>query len=177
MEKIDLKVSTAYALYKQAPYILIIILALSLLFFFSQHNIAQYDIFRHNIFRFNIARYNIPHYDIILLSVAGVLLLRAVYGFMYFKLIRIEVFPDRLSIRKGVFTYAKDFLELYRVKDYEVRQNLFMRLFGMMSITLHTSDKTSPVLNLVGIPKSNIVEMIRDYVEAQRALKGVREFD
>lgn len=152
MEKIELKLSNAYAIYKQFPYIFVLLISLSLIAFF-------------------------PQYSSIFLWVAGVFLLRIVYGILYFRLILIEIFPDRLSIRKGVFSYSKSFLELYRVKDYEVKQSFFMRIFGMMSITLHTSDKTSPTLDLVGIPKSDIVDVIRDYVEAQRKLKGVREFD
>lgn len=152
MEKIDLKVSTAYGVYKQALYIFLMLIFLFLTAFF-------------------------PLYRIIFLSVACVFLIRIIYGILYYRLILIEIFPDRLSIRKGVFTYAKSFLELYRVKDYEVKQSLFMRIFGIMAITLHTSDKTSPVLDLVGVPKSNIVDIIREYVEAQRKLKGVREFD
>lgn len=152
MEKIELKLSNAYGIYKQFPYIFILLTSLSLIAFF-------------------------PQYSSIFLWVAGVFLLRILYGILYFRLILIEIFPDRLSIRKGIFSYSKNFLELYRVKDYEVKQSFFMRIFGVMSITLHTSDKTSPILDLVGIPKSNIVDIIRDYVEAQRKLKGVREFD
>lgn len=152
MKKIRLKVSNIYGLYKQLPYMFLMLLAIGLVAFF-------------------------PSFSSIFLIIALFLLLRVAYGIIYYRMILIEIFPDRLSIKEGVFTHSKNFLELYRVKDYEVSQSFFMRIFSLMNITLHTSDKTSPILHIVGVPKSNIVEIIRDKVETQRKLKGVREFD
>lgn len=43
-----------------------------------------------------------------------------------------------------------------------------MRLFSLMNVRLHTSDKTSPILDFTGIPKSNIVDIIRDWVGKER---------
>jgi membrane protein YdbS with pleckstrin-like domain len=87
------------------------------------------------------------------------------------------LFKDRLVTKKGVFTNQFSFLELYRVKDYEVYQSFFMRLFNIMNLQLITSDKTDPILNLKGIPKSDVFQLIRENVEEQRRIKGVREFD
>jgi uncharacterized membrane protein YdbT with pleckstrin-like domain len=80
-------------------------------------------------------------------------------------------------MREGVFSLSKNFLELYRVKDYEVSQSFFMRIFNLMNVRLHTSDKTSPILDFTGIPKSDVTEIIRNWVEIERKRKGVREFD
>jgi hypothetical protein len=52
-----------------------------------------------------------------------------------------------------------------------------MRLFNIMNLQLITSDKTDPILNLKGIPKSDVFQLIRENVEEQRRIKGVREFD
>lgn len=152
MKKINLKVALIYGIYKQVLYILLFIATIVLSFIFKEYA--------------NIIR---------LISLFFVF--RVVYGILYYRLILIEIWEDRLSLREGVFTYSKNFVELYRVKDYSEYQSLFMRIFGVMNITLHTSDKTSPVLKLNGVPKSNIVDVIRVAVERQRKLKGVREFD
>lgn len=152
MKKIILKVTSIYGLYKQTLYVFLVILLLVLSVFFKEYG--------------NIIR---------LLS--ALVFLRVIYGIMYYRLILIEIYEDRLSLKEGVFSSSKNFIELYRVKDYAVYQSLFMRIFGIMNITLHTSDKTSPVLSINGVPKSNIVDVIRGYVEKQRKLKGVREFD
>ena len=152
MEKQILKVSYIYGLYQQIRYIILIFITLALSYYLKEY--------------FNI---------IILLS--GVILLRIIYGIIYYKLIRIEIYEDRLSLKEGVFTSSVNFIELYRVKDYSSYQSFFMKVFGIMNATLYTSDKTTPILKLKGIPKSNIIDVIRLKVENQRKLKGVREFD
>ena len=152
MEKQILKVSYIYGLYQQIRYIILIFITLALSYYLKEY--------------FNI---------IILLS--GVILLRIIYGIIYYKLIRIEIYKDHLSLKEGVFTSSVNFIELYRVKDYSSYQSFFMKVFGIMNVTLYTSDKTTPILKLKGISKSNIIDVIRLKVENQRILKGVREFD
>jgi len=152
MEKQILKVSYIYGLYQQIRYIILIFITLALSYYLKEY--------------FNI---------IILLS--GVILLRIIYGIIYYKLIRIEIYKDHLSLKEGVFTSSVNFIELYRVKDYSSYQSFFMKVFGIMNVTLYTSDKTTPILKLKGISKSNIIDVIRLKVENQRKLKGVREFD
>lgn len=152
MKKINLKVSGLYAVYKQTLYILLFLGCVAIALFF-------------------------PMYSSIILLISIFFLLRAIYGIIYYKRILFEIFEDRINVYKGVFSYKKDFLELYRVKDYEVSQSIFMQLFGLMNAVLITSDKTDPKLSMSGIPKSDIVDIIRGYVEIQRKKKGVREFD
>lgn len=104
-------------------------------------------------------------------------IIRIIYGLIYFKTLKYILFRDRLVTKKGVFTNQLDFLELYRVKDYKVYQSFFMKLFNIINLQLITSDKTDPILNIRGIPKSNVFNLIRKNVEEQRRIKGVREFD
>ena len=79
MEKQILKVSYIYGLYQQIRYIILIFITLALSYYLKEY--------------FNI---------IILLS--GVILLRIIYGIIYYKLIRIEIYKDHLSLKEGVFT-------------------------------------------------------------------------
>lgn len=152
MKKINLKVSPIYGIYKQSLYILLMLAAIALFFVF-------------------------PQYGAVFLLVAALISLRVIYGIIYYRLILIEIFEDRLSVKKGVFSRSKDFMELYRIKDYAESQPFLMRVFGLMNVTLETSDKSDPVLYFKGVPQSNIVEVIRGMVEIQRKKKGVREFD
>ncbi len=152
MKKIKLRVSTLYAVYKQTIYIFLLLACLVLALFF-------------------------PIYSSVFLLIGVFFLLRITYGIIYYKRILFELYEDRLNVYKGVFSYSKDFLELYRVKDYEVSQSFFMQIFGLMNATLITSDKSDPKLKMAGIPKSDIIDIIREYVEIQRKKKGVREFD
>lgn len=105
------------------------------------------------------------------------LIIRIIYGIIFFKRLEYILYKDHLVSKEGVFTNYLNFLELYRVKDYVVYQSFFMRLFNMMTIQLITSDRTTPTLSLKGIPKSDVFNLIRKNVEEQRRIKGVREFD
>lgn len=85
---------------------------------------------------------------------------------------------ERLILRTGVLSQRIDELELYRVKDYVLRKPFFLRLVGLGSITLVTSDRTNPVLMLRAIENSEAVKsMLREQVENLRRIRGVREFD
>ena len=80
MEKQILKVSYIYGLYQQIRYIILIFITLALSYYLKEY--------------FNI---------IILLS--GVILLRIIYGIIYYKLIRIEIYKDHLSLKEGVLLH------------------------------------------------------------------------
>lgn len=160
--KLTLKVCFLYGLYKQSLFIIATI-GIILLTLFLQEISFNEDLKAHVI------------NTLYLLSI--LFIIRIIYGLIYFKTITYILFRDRLVSKKGVFTNQFSFLELYRVKDYEVYQSFFMRLFHMMNLQLITSDKTDPILNLRGIPKSDVFNLIRKNVEEQRRIKGVREFD
>ena len=163
-KKIVLKVNFFYGLYKQFVFFFLIII----LVFFSEIITNYNDLINEKI------ENNIIN---TLWIINGFLLIRIVYGLIYFKLLKYELFQDRLILKEGVFTNRINFLELYRVKDYTVYQSFFMKLFSIMNIQLITSDKSTPILNINGIPKSEVFNLIREYVEKQRIIKGVREFD
>jgi uncharacterized membrane protein YdbT with pleckstrin-like domain len=85
---------------------------------------------------------------------------------------------QRLKTRHGVFGRVTDDIELYRVKDSHFTQSFVQRLLGIGTITLRTTDDSSPhvVLNGMGNPEP-LWEQIRALVEARRDAKGVREID
>ena len=85
---------------------------------------------------------------------------------------------ERLKITEGVFSKVTQTLELYRVKDIEVRQSFIYRMLGVEDIQVNTSDLSSPVLLLDAIPKSvGLPDKLRDQVEIIRVQKKVREID
>jgi uncharacterized membrane protein YdbT with pleckstrin-like domain len=92
--------------------------------------------------------------------------------------LKYEITNERLFIFSGVFSRMREEIELYRIKDYEVFQPFYIRLFGLSNILIHTSDRTSPVIMLMAINKGyKIADLIRENVEKQRRQKGVREID
>src|SRR6266513_3995457 len=51
-----------------------------------------------------------------------------------------ELTTERLKITEGVFSKVTETLELYRVKDLEMRQPFLYRLVGIENIRINTSD-------------------------------------
>jgi uncharacterized membrane protein YdbT with pleckstrin-like domain len=89
-----------------------------------------------------------------------------------------ELTTERLKITEGVFSKVTETLELYRVKDIEVRQPFIYRLMGVENIHINTSDLSSPVILLEAIPQVvGLADKLRNQVEIIRTQKKVRELD
>lgn len=89
-----------------------------------------------------------------------------------------ELTTERLKVFRGVINQTVDEIELYRIKDSVLIRSWWMRIAGLASISLETSDRTMPNLEMPAIPDGGDVrEMLRKQVEAQRDRKRVRELD
>jgi membrane protein YdbS with pleckstrin-like domain len=90
----------------------------------------------------------------------------------------LELTNERLKMTEGVFSKVTETLELYRVKDIEVLQPFIYRIVGLENIKVNTSDLSSPVIMLDGIPQSiGLADKMRNQVEIVRMQKKVREID
>jgi len=108
---------------------------------------------------------------------AIVVLAMAFYRFFYIRLTLYILTEETLKIRTGIFSYTLVTLELYRVKDYVIKQNLIMRILKIMTLTLFTTDKQDVVIALNGIPQSNLNDTIRDLVQRARAKSKIIEIN
>ena len=73
---------------------------------------------------------------------------------------------DRIFCEKGLLSVKFEEILLYRVRDISMKITLGQRIFGVGSILLQSSDKTSPVLELKNIKNPREVkEMIHRQVE------------
>lgn len=89
-----------------------------------------------------------------------------------------ELTNERLRITRGVINQQVDEIELYRVKDSFLLRVWWMRLAGLASISLETSDRTMQKLVIPAIAGGlEMREILRQQVEAQRDKKRVRETD
>lgn len=89
-----------------------------------------------------------------------------------------ELTNERLRLYTGVLNQKIDELELYRVKDTTMDKPFMLRIFGLATVHLDTSDRSHPKVELHAI--SNAVELretLREQVERLRDLKRVREVD
>ena len=91
---------------------------------------------------------------------------------------KIAVTNQRVTEQKGVLSRSTDELELFRVKDIKLDEPLWIRIFGLSNIVLHTSDRTSPIVIIPAIKDGKeLRETLRDLVDQRREQKGVRETD
>jgi uncharacterized membrane protein YdbT with pleckstrin-like domain len=105
-------------------------------------------------------------------------LLFAIWKFLVVRMRVYELSCERLRITSGVINQHIDEIELYRVKDTLVLRPWWMRLTGLASIALETSDRTLPKLVIPAIPDGmKMRETLRKQVEIQRDKKRVREMD
>ena len=104
-------------------------------------------------------------------------------GYMLWKylVVKTQVFElttERLRITRGVINQQVDEIELYRVKDSLMVRTWWMRLTGLASIQLETSDRSMPQFVIPAIHGGGEMrELLRKQVELQRDKKRVREMD
>lgn len=82
---------------------------------------------------------------------------------------------DRIFCEKGLLIVKFEEILLYRVRDISMKITLGQRIFGVGSILLQSSDKTSPVLELRNIKNPREVkEMIHRQVEEIKVQRRMR---
>ena len=108
---------------------------------------------------------------------SGVIGAFALYQFFYLKKIIFLVTGEQLIIQRGVFLRTWDYIELYRIIDFTEHQNLLQQLVGLKVVTIHSTDRTNPRLQFMGIPREkDIVRLIRERVIYNRSIRNIHEF-
>lgn len=108
------------------------------------------------------------------LSVAVSLVLA--YRFIYLKRMVYRITGEQLIYEHGVITRSSDYVELYRVVDFAERSNLLQQLCGVKTVSVHSGDRTTPRLDIIGMGiDDNLVSVIRGRVEQNKRRKGIYE--
>ena len=88
---------------------------------------------------------------------------------------RYSLSEDRLFMSVGLLSIKDDELLLYRVRDIDTRRTLWQRIFGVGTITVASSDKSTPVLELKNIKDPVAVkELLHKQVEEMKIRRRVR---
>ena len=88
---------------------------------------------------------------------------------------RYKVTTERIFYTTGIFSKKTEALELYRVRDVDMYEPFWQRLFKLGNIALTTSDKTSMNFLLKAVPNpAELMNNIRKNVEHRRDVKRVR---
>ena len=94
-----------------------------------------------------------------------------------------KISKDELIITKGFFIRRTDTIELYLLKDPDMKESLWQRLFKVGSIRIKVDSKSNSsragsIIILKNIEKPNEVrKLLRDYIEADVMERGINYFD
>lgn len=98
------------------------------------------------------------------------------YRYIYLKRISYQVTTEQITAKHGVLQRSVDYIELYRIVDFHENQTLMQQIFRLKTVTVLSTDRSTPKLNLIGLSeRDNIVEIIRERVEYNKQRKGIYE--
>ena len=88
---------------------------------------------------------------------------------------RYRLSEDRIFLEVGFFNMKQEEALLYRVRDLSLSRSLWQRIFGVGTVKLHSSDKTTPILRLKKIrhPREG-KELIHNQVEKMKLARRIR---
>jgi len=88
---------------------------------------------------------------------------------------RYSLSEDRLFLSVGFLSIKDDEVLLYRIRDITTSRTLWQRLFGVGTVTVVSSDKTMPTLQLKNIKRPVAVkELLHKQVEEMKIRRRVR---
>lgn len=119
------------------------------------------------------------HFEITWLYLFAVAALAyALYQYMIVNAASYTLTNQRIIRKIGFINRTTFEIELYRVKDVHLFEPLQLRMFGLGTIHLISSQRSSPVFELTAIKNAaELREELRHLVERRRNEKGVGEYD
>ena len=88
---------------------------------------------------------------------------------------RYAMSEDRLFLSVGFISIKDEELLLYRVRDISSQRTLWQRIFGVGTLTVTSSDKTTPTLVMKNIKKPmDVKEILHQQVEEMKLRRRVR---
>lgn len=88
---------------------------------------------------------------------------------------RYRLSEDRIFRETGLLNLKEEEVLLYRVRDLELKRSLFQRIFGVGTVCVHSSDKTTPHLDLLNIKNPREVkELLHRQVEEMKLSRRMR---
>lgn len=91
---------------------------------------------------------------------------------------RYRLSEDRLFCEKGLLNLQQEEVLLYRVRDLELKMTLGQRLFGVGTVCVHSSDKTTEHLDLINVKHPREVkELIHESVEKAKDQRRMRTME
>lgn len=86
-----------------------------------------------------------------------------------------SVSENRIFREKGLLNQDEEEVLLYRVRDLDLRRSLVQRIFGVGTVCIHSSDQTTPILELQNVKQpKEVKELIFRQVEQAKDQRRMR---
>lgn len=116
-------------------------------------------------------------YRSVLLGLGLLLALKVCYSLVFLRKMVYTITGEQLVYEHGVFTRSRDYIELYRVVDFDEKRSFLQLLLGLKTIVVHSGDRTMPKLKIIGIrEKADVVSCLRERVSYNRKRMNIHEF-
>ena len=116
-------------------------------------------------------------YRSVLLGLGLLLALKVCYSLLFLKKMVYTITGEQLVYEHGVFTRSRDYIELYRVVDFDEKRSFLQLLLGLKTIIVHSGDRTMPKLKIIGVrEKADVVGCLRERVSYNRKRMNIHEF-
>ena len=111
------------------------------------------------------------------LGLGLLLALKVCYSLVFLRKMVYTITGEQLVYEHGVFTRSRDYIELYRVVDFDEKRSFLQLLLGLKTIVVHSGDRTMPKLKIIGIrEKADVVGCLRERVSYNRKRMNIHEF-
>ena len=95
---------------------------------------------------------------------------------LYISRIQYIVTEEQIMYLHGILSHQTDYMELYRVVDYQQNRTFMQQLTRLKTITIMSGDRNMPVLNIIGVREDeDLVQEIRRRVEFNKKQKSIYE--
>jgi membrane protein YdbS with pleckstrin-like domain len=123
-----------------------------------------------------IFSWGVPGWALVGMVIAGIL--AVLIPVWLTRLTRYRISSYRVDFERGLITKRIDTLELWHVDDISFRQGIVDRMLNVGSIIILSDDKTTPRLELHGIPNPrDVFEKIKARVTTVKRQRGVIKVD
>lgn len=141
-----------------------------------QFVIAEFPLILFTTALFGVAGLEAMPIPSIILCVAGLCALNLLYRFIYLRRIECRINDEQLIMEHGVFTRKSDYLELYRIVDFNEHRTLMQQIFGLKTVTIFSGDRSTPKLDIIGVKNDlDLVSMLRERVSHCKKTVGIYE--
>ena len=92
------------------------------------------------------------------------------YRFIYLCRIHYHIGIEQLVCEQGVFVRKVDYMELYRIVDFQEHQSLMQQLCGLKTVRIFSTDRNTPRLDLTGMRRKdgwNTTNEKREYMKSR----------